>query len=141
MLLIGDKVVNAAPSEKDYPYQLDLGEQWKALTGLPFVFAMWMMRKDALEEDRPEASRVAGLLAEARRRGAAITEQLLDRYASEKQWPRDLARKYFTRYLRYEVTAQAREGLERFLEMADRLKLVPMRRAIEFMEVPGLTSF
>ena len=42
MLLIGDKVVTAAPSDEDYPHQLDLGVAWKRMTGLPFVFAVWM---------------------------------------------------------------------------------------------------
>ncbi|MGN6366864.1 MAG: menaquinone biosynthetic enzyme MqnA/MqnD family protein, partial [Phycisphaerae bacterium] len=46
LLLIGDKVVNAAPDGGVYRYQLDLGEEWKKLTGLPFVFALWMMRRE-----------------------------------------------------------------------------------------------
>ena len=53
MLLIGDKVVNAAPDAAAYPHQLDLGEQWKLLTGLPFVFAMWMIRQDAAATEGP----------------------------------------------------------------------------------------
>ncbi len=137
MLLIGDKVVNAAPSERDYPFQLDLGDEWKKLTGLPFVFAIWMMRKDVLEGDRPGAMRVAQLLAEGQRRGASMTEALLDRHAVGKGWPRDLARRYFTEYLRYEVTPRAREGLTRFFDMADRVGLLKRRRVIEYLEIPG----
>ncbi|MEM9083757.1 MAG: MqnA/MqnD/SBP family protein, partial [Planctomycetota bacterium] len=37
LLLIGDKVVTASPPAIVYPHQLDLGEAWKDLTGLPFV--------------------------------------------------------------------------------------------------------
>src|SRR5688500_4765400 len=40
LLLIGDKVVCEEP--KGLPHQLDLGEAWKRLTGLPFVFAAWI---------------------------------------------------------------------------------------------------
>ena len=65
MLLIGDKVVNAAPEHLVYPYQMDLGEQWKLLTGLPFVFAMWMLRKDGVAAEGQEVGRI---LAESRRR-------------------------------------------------------------------------
>ena len=43
-LLIGDKVVTDAPPTDRYPHQMDLGEAWKDLTGLPFVYAMWMCR-------------------------------------------------------------------------------------------------
>src|SRR5215208_6237345 len=41
-LLIGDKVVCDEPA--GFPHQLDLGAEWKAMTGLPFVFAVWMAR-------------------------------------------------------------------------------------------------
>src|SRR5437016_11007592 len=41
-LLIGDKVVCEEP--RGFAHQLDLGSEWKALTGLPFVFAVWMAR-------------------------------------------------------------------------------------------------
>lgn len=40
-LLIGDKALMA---EKKYKYVLDLGLAWKKLTGLPFVFAVWVCR-------------------------------------------------------------------------------------------------
>src|SRR5690349_15323332 len=46
-LLIGDKVVAREPPRSLMPHQLDLGEEWKAFSGLPFVFAAWMARRDA----------------------------------------------------------------------------------------------
>jgi len=134
MLLIGDKVVNAAPDPHLYPHQLDLGEQWKSLTGLPFVFAMWMMRKDHATAHPEEALALARLLADARRRGADLTEDLLDRYAAEKRWPRDLARKYFTEYLRYQVTPEARQGLALFFHLAQKHNLLPLRRPPQYLE-------
>jgi chorismate dehydratase len=134
ILLIGDKVVNASPSPETYPYQLDLGDEWKQLTGLPFVFAMWMMRRDVAERDPVAAREVATLLTKARQRGSERTEQLLDRYAADKGWPRDLARQYFTEYLRYEVTPRAREGLALFFEKAGRLGLLHLRRDVRYFE-------
>ena len=133
LLLIGDKVVNAAPSAVEYPYQLDLGEEWKKLTGLPFVFAMWMMRRDEVDVG------LARLLAEARRCGADMTEELVGRYAAERGWPGDLARRYFTEYLRYEVTDRAKAGLEKFFELvgpgAGGLGILPLRRSVEYLAV------
>ncbi|HVS70876.1 MAG TPA: menaquinone biosynthesis protein [Phycisphaerae bacterium] len=131
MLLIGDKVVNAAPDENVYRHQLDLGEEWKKLTGLPFVFAMWMMRRDQ------QSTELASLLATARRRGADMTDELVERYAAEKRWPAELARRYFTEFLRYEVTDRARAGLAAFFEMADRAGLVPRRRELAYLELPA----
>src|SRR5687767_1333935 len=51
VLLIGDKVVCEEPA--GLPHQLDLGEEWKRLTGLPFVFAAWMARGDVDLGDLP----------------------------------------------------------------------------------------
>ncbi len=135
MLLIGDKVVNASPSAADYPYQLDLGEQWKSLTGLPFVFAMWMMDRRALEAGRQDAAGSCGNWRQARMKGAQMTEALLDKYAAEKQWPRDLARRYFVEFLRYEVTPAAREGLALFFELSAKLQLLKLRRPVNYLEI------
>ncbi len=41
VLMIGDKVFD---HEKDFQFQWDLGEEWKELTSLPFVFAVWVAR-------------------------------------------------------------------------------------------------
>ncbi len=46
-LLIGDEAMkNLYLNKKFYIY--DLGELWKRYTGLPFVYALWIIRKDAI---------------------------------------------------------------------------------------------
>ncbi len=42
LLAIGDKTIGL---EKKYRYTYDLGEAWKTMTGLPFVFAAWVSNK------------------------------------------------------------------------------------------------
>lgn len=50
-VLIGDRTFS---SRKDYRYHYDLGGEWKRLTGLPFVFAVWASHKDlSLEFQNP----------------------------------------------------------------------------------------
>lgn len=46
-LMIGDKVFK---NKADYPFQYDLASAWKALTGLPMVFAVWIARPDVPDE-------------------------------------------------------------------------------------------
>ncbi len=46
-VVIGDKVFGIAGR---YPYQYDLAETWKKMTGLPVVFAAWVANKP-LDED------------------------------------------------------------------------------------------
>jgi chorismate dehydratase len=45
VLVIGDAALHLA-SQAVYPVRLDLGQEWKCWTGLPFVFAVWAARRD-----------------------------------------------------------------------------------------------
>jgi chorismate dehydratase len=109
-LLIGDKVITDEP--KDCPYQIDLGQAWKELTGLPFVFAAWMGRADADLGDLP------AILDEARRRGMAEVEQIVRHYAPEHRWPTAIARQYLTQNLRFEIGDREIEAIRLFHRLA-----------------------
>jgi chorismate dehydratase len=123
LLEIGDKVVTDAPPDARYPHQLDLGAAWKDLTGLPFVYAMWMCR--ASEADSPSIAWGAQLLERQRRRNTARLDWLVSRASAQRRWPEELARHYVRDCLRYEVTPEARQGAERFIHEASRRGLLP----------------
>ena len=44
-LLIGDDALRAKYKTSDSLYVYDLGREWKDLTGLPMVFAVWAIRR------------------------------------------------------------------------------------------------
>ncbi|MGV8074908.1 MAG: menaquinone biosynthetic enzyme MqnA/MqnD family protein [Syntrophobacteraceae bacterium] len=48
-LAIGDEALRLRNHEM-YPYRLDLGEAWRSWKGLPFVFALWVIRREAVEK-------------------------------------------------------------------------------------------
>jgi chorismate dehydratase len=85
ILLIGDKVVTAAPS---LPYQLDLGEAWRSLTGLPFVFATWLSPITSDLGELPE------LLRRCRDRNRHRVRELAAAHAGAAGWPVALAEHY-----------------------------------------------
>ncbi len=45
-LVIGDEALRRRYGVPSYPYRYDLGEEWYQWTGMPFVFALWAVRKD-----------------------------------------------------------------------------------------------
>jgi chorismate dehydratase len=45
-LLIGDDALRRRYGVPGYPYRYDLGEEWHKWTGMPFVFALWVVDKD-----------------------------------------------------------------------------------------------
>jgi chorismate dehydratase len=46
LLLIGNQGLRRRGGVRGFPHKYDLGEEWHQWTGLPFVFARWMVRKD-----------------------------------------------------------------------------------------------
>jgi len=125
MLLIGDKVVTAAPDERDYPYTLDLGEAWHALTGLPFVFAVWLARRDTPLGDWP------AVLDRQRRVNQHRLETIVQQHAPRHGWPIDLARRYLTEILQYGIGADELRAIEHFAALAAKHELIAPPRPLD----------
>lgn len=123
MLLIGDKVVTDSPPAVRYPHQLDLGEAWKMLTGLPFVYAAWVCRSK--EADSPRIAAAAALLDRQLRHNLTRLDWIIESRAPEHHWPVDLARTYLGRLLRFRIGPREREAAELFVAEARRLGLAP----------------
>lgn len=121
LLLIGDKVVTDAPGREAYPYQLDLGEAWKSLTGLPFVYAVWMCR--AGEEGSPAVRAAGAMLDRQRRHNMTRLDWIVGARAHEKRWPEELAAKYVGEYLKYDIGDAEREAVGKFLAWSGDLGL------------------
>ena len=105
ILLIGDKVVTAAPS---LPYQLDLGEAWRSLTGLPFVFATWLSPINSDLGGLPE------LLRRCRDRNRHRVRELAAAHAGAAGWPVALAEHYLGSVLRYDIGQRELKAITTF---------------------------
>jgi chorismate dehydratase len=110
ILLIGDKVICEQPD--GYRHQIDLGEQWKRLTGLPFVFAVWMSRRGLDLGDWPRR------LERCLRNGLGDLEGIVRRHAVPRGWPADIARRYLRDYLRFEIGPAQLQAIALFHELA-----------------------
>ncbi len=117
VLLIGDKVVNAAPA--GYGFEVDLGAAWKYMTGLPFVFAAWCGARDR------DFSALAVELSAARDRGEADARRIAVEAAPVHGWPEETAIRYLSKTLQYRLTDAMRAGMDRFFAMAAKAGLLP----------------
>lgn len=126
MLVIGDKVVTEPTPAIRYPYQLDLGAQWKEHTGLPFVFAAWMSRQET------DARVIAAILDRQRRYNLHTIDRAIERSATVHGWPTDLARLYLRQMLQYQWTDAMRESVERFFKSAHEMALIDRPRSLQF---------
>ena len=105
-VVIGDR---AFAQRRVSPYIYDLGEAWKRMTGLPFVFAAWISNK-------PLDVGFVGRFDEANRLGVSQ----IDRVVEENPYPLFDLHDYFTRHLTYPLTARHRLGLEKFIHLLAR---------------------
>ncbi|MBS0198021.1 MAG: hypothetical protein JSR77_14790 [Planctomycetes bacterium] len=128
VVLIGDKVITDPPPVDRYPHQLDLGEAWKQLTGLPFVYAMWMCRAEEVGND--SIRHAAVLLDRQLRHNMTRIEWVISTRAHEARWPVETARRYLSELLRFRVGPREKQAVERFLADAAELKLLPRRSVV-----------
>lgn len=134
LLLIGDKVVTAAPHEPAFPHQLDLGVAWKQLTGLPFVFAAWMTRADTDLADLPDR------LDRQRRLNAHRIDAIANAAAPAAGWPNHLARRYLGSLLRYEIDRPQLNAIQHFWEQAHELGIIEQLRPLALYEPTDLRA-
>jgi len=116
-LLIGDKVVQQDGA--GYPHQLDLGEAWKAMTGLPFVFAAWMARPGV------DLGSLPAELETAKHQGLANVDRIVERHAANLGWPADLARRYLIENMQYDIGPRQIEAIRLFHRLAAEEGVVP----------------
>lgn len=102
-LVIGDR---ALEQRQRSPYIYDLGEAWKAYTGLPFVFAAWVSNKP-----------LPATFVEAFDAANSMGLQNIDKVVEENPYTVFDLHDYYTRFISYELDEQKRKGLEKFLSL------------------------
>jgi len=112
-LLIGDEALRRRHGIEGLPHRYDLAEEWAAWQGLPFIFARWMVRA-AADEDEKAALREA--LAQRLRANLAS----LDAIGRAR---RDLGMtvaeiKTYLEGFTFELGERERRGMETFLRLS-----------------------
>jgi len=124
-LLIGDPALFLDPADHGVS-KIDLGAEWTAMTGLPFVWAFWAGRPDAADD------RTVGLLQHAAEEGMRRSDQIADDYCADRPELRALARQYLRNHLMFRLDSRAVAGLETYYREAAALGLAPARGPVTF---------
>ncbi|HEY5505930.1 MAG TPA: menaquinone biosynthesis protein [Coriobacteriia bacterium] len=113
-LLIGDEALRAYWQPHEGMYAYDLGTEWKAWTGLPFVFAVWAVRRDFAEASPGAVRDVADALARSLTYCRAHLDDIAEYAARWEEFPAPRFRSYFDA-LQFCFEPRYREGLKRYL--------------------------
>ncbi|HWN42538.1 MAG TPA: menaquinone biosynthesis protein [Thermoanaerobaculia bacterium] len=124
-LLIGDPALKV---EREKYHVIDLAAEWHALTGLPFVFAVWAVRAGVDLPDLPF------YFKSSLRYGLSSVDTLSREAAAELGLDSADVRSYLTENLHYFLRQEELAGLEEFYRRAHAHGLILEPRPLEFLE-------
>lgn len=134
LLLIGDKALQAAASGAA-PYCYDLGEEWFRLTGLPFVYALWLLNRRSSSGKEVALRQFYRLLVQARDRIDSAADELAAQ-APEALWMgREQLADYWRHAITYSLDDQHHAGLFRYYQLAARHGLISGIPSLEFFNL------
>ena len=124
-LVIGDPAFDIDPA-KHHVTKIDLGGEWKSLTGLPFVYAMWVGRAGVASIEQLR------LLAEARDRGVANLPAIARQVGGGNTALEQRTLVYLRDNLKFGLGEPELAGLRRFYELAAEMAVVPGLKPLTF---------
>lgn len=115
-VIIGDPALHEGP--RTGLLKLDLGEEWHAWTGLPFVFAVWAVTPSA-------PAGIADLLERSHQHALSRWQELVPRWARAHGHPEPVVREYLERILHFRLDERDRAGMAEFLARAKAACVLP----------------
>jgi chorismate dehydratase len=128
-LLIGDQAIRFRESHADEFQFWDLGEQWKKLMGLPFVYALWLIRPEVVAP-KQIADRLRGLRDENLGHLNELIADVVGRVGLSRRSPKaevdapghaeitlEFLSSYYHQHLRFSFGKAEKEGLWAFAHL------------------------
>jgi len=127
-LLIGDVAMRA---RREGLLVLDLAEEWHAWTGLPFVFALWMVREQAPALAVPGG--VGPFFHKSLEMGQRNLSVMVDEAWRTIGWTKPELREYLTENISYSLGEAERDSLALFFEKAVSHGFAPEVKPLHFL--------
>jgi chorismate dehydratase len=107
----------------------DLATEWRAMTGHPFVFAVWAVRADRLSDP----SRVLADFHQAREEGLARREEIAQEYAVSLGLPEEDLFDYLCHNVHYRLDGEDLAGLKAYYRLALTDGLIEANQPLRFL--------
>ena len=116
VLLIGDRAIEF--HREAHPHEiLDLGSAWLELTGLPFVYAVWALRRGI------ENLELRGDLRSSKNFGLDNLDEIIE---TREEFDADFRRDYFEWHIQYHLGEDEKRGIVRFSEFLTKHNIGPV---------------
>jgi len=107
VLLIGDPAIDFAHGSPSHQIW-DLGAAWYQMTNLPFVYAVWALRRSI------DHKRLCTQLRDAKDFGLDTLEYII---SSRTEYDLDFRKDYLSWHIHYHLGADEKRGLSQFIEL------------------------
>ena len=114
ILCIGDEALNLR-YHPDYPHRIDLGEAWRELTSLPFIFGVWIVSRESWQRDREKVEQAARLLLAGKNWGTENIGDICVMAAEESCLNDEEMCSYFDGLV-YDLGPEEQKGMRAFYE-------------------------
>ena len=116
VLLIGDRAIEFQRSTPAHEI-FDLGTAWTEMTNLPFVYAVWALRRGI------ENAELRRELRAAKRFGMETLDYLIE---TRPEFDADFRRDYFEWHIQYHLGEDEKRAIAKFCELLRKLSLGPV---------------
>jgi cyclic dehypoxanthinyl futalosine synthase len=130
-LVIGDAGFAAASAHR---HVVDLGEEWRRVTGLPFVYAIWAGRAGVLDADD------VALLQQSLADGLAHRGEIARAWAEAHGGPPAPYEKYLNENIRYRLGAEELSGVGAFFDRMRATGLIDRAARLRFFDGSAKTE-
>jgi chorismate dehydratase len=113
VLLIGNPAIDFQRSKHQHEI-FDLGAAWTDMTRLPFVYAVWALRRGI------ENMELRRELREAKNLGIETIDAIIE---TRDEYDEDFRRDYFEWNIQYHLASDEKRGIEKFCELLQKHKL------------------
>jgi chorismate dehydratase len=137
-LLIADQAIRRFYQRRDR-FVYDLSELWKAKTGLPFVFALWCVRKDSFARHPRETLKLYRELLSSKKRSLENICQMACEYY-QGVFLDQAACEHYLANLKYEFSEKYQQGFLLFQEKMVELKKLDRVAPLHFLPLDGRRS-
>ncbi len=137
-LIIGDPALHLDPNQTEWRGQplfvYDLGAEWVEMTGQPMVFAVWAAKNLVAELGD------AAIFQASAQFGQEHIDEIVEQEGVGRGFPADLARRYLTEHISYDLGPAEQASLEFFLRSAADLGLIEKTPELRYLEAAAMAE-
>ena len=120
------RAVTLGITSSEFLYVYDVVGEWRSLTGLPAVLAVWAARRDIATPD------VAADFLASRDFGLSRIPEICFDAARELELPARTLESYLRHNIDFSLDEENRRGLELYFDHAEKLGLIPQAKPLEW---------